>query len=907
VSADPLAGPVSEFCAKLDELRAESGADVRQLAKRLGLSRPQLYAILAGRVKRPPEWDRVVRPLVDACTGGDPSALTAWRQRHTILTVVWEELRRRDRQASPAALIGQGGQQAVAVSQELPATITSQQVLSASPALAVPEPALPVREVGPSIIPWELPPTAAHFTGRTQELAKLTALLDRTRQEALGTVMISAISGTAGVGKTALAVYWAHQVADRFPGGQLYVNLRGYDPAQPVSATDALARFLRALGVPGQDIPPEVDERAARYRSLLAGRRMLVVLDNASSAEQVRPLLPGDPGCAAVVTSRDTLAGLVAADGAWRLDLGLLSLDEAVALLRLLIGGRADDAPAAAELAGLCARLPLALRIAAELALVRRPAPLRELVAELAAGRLDGLDAGEDRADIRAVFSWSWRQLPGDVARTFTLAGLHPGEDVDVHAVAALAGTTLGQARRAMGRLHRASLVQVSGTGRYAMHDLLRAYAREQAAVPGTDGSCRETLTRLFDYYLDAATAAMDLAFPVRAHRPPRVAGGAAVMPDLAGLDEARTWLDQELANLVAVVVHSAGHGWPRHAVDLGGQLYQYLLTTGHLPEAETIYGHALQAARQCGDPVAEARMVNSLGAICTVTGRFRDAARHYQVALELCRRCEDRVGEAAALSNIGLTEYYLHNHRSAAEFFRGANAAYQDAGDQLGAATALFKLSGAEMELGSLDEASGHLQLALRVFRDQKDEQREAEALKVSGGLSLRRGQLAQAAAIFEQALAIYRRLNFPVGVASGLRYLGEVALRRGDYQEAISLLRQALTLYRQVGDQYGVIFTLRNLAEALHGTGQVAAARTELVTALQLAAETGNTYEQATAHRDLAESHHGDGQDGQARYHWRQALALYTQLGTTEADHVRSQLSTHEAKHGPAIPSAN
>ena len=223
------------------------------------------------------------------------------------------------------------------------------QVLSASPALAAPEPALPAKGAGPSVIPRDLPPAAPHFTGRTRELATLTGLLDRPGQVEPGTVVISAIGGTAGVGKTALAVHWAHQVADRFPDGQLYVNLRGYDPDQPVPAADALAGFLQALGVPGADIPVEEAERAARYRSLLSGRRMLVVLDNAGSVEQVRPLLPGSPACAVVVTSRDALAGLVARDGAERLDLDLLPLEEAVGLLGALIGARVEADPAAAE------------------------------------------------------------------------------------------------------------------------------------------------------------------------------------------------------------------------------------------------------------------------------------------------------------------------------------------------------------------------------------------------------------------------------------------------------------------------------------------------------------------------------------------------------------------------------
>ena len=315
-------------------------------------------------------------------------------------------------------------------------------------------------------------------------------------------VPIAVLAGTAGVGKTALAVRWARRAAAAFPDGQLYVNLRGYDPGAPVAPGDALAGFLRALGLAGDDIPAGEDERAAAYRSLLDGRRMLVVLDNAASVEQARPLLPGSPTCLVVVTSRDSLAGLVARHGARRLDLDMLPAADAIGLLRTLIGDRVDAEPdAAAELAGQCARLPLALRVAAELAAASPDSRLAELAGELAGEqrRLDLLDAGGDeRTAVRGVFSWSYRHLPAAAARAFRLIGLHPGPDFDAYAVAALTaptaltGATAGsssrpvtatQAKDALALLARAHLVHPAGGGRYGMHDLLRAYARELAAA----------------------------------------------------------------------------------------------------------------------------------------------------------------------------------------------------------------------------------------------------------------------------------------------------------------------------------------------------------------------------------------------------------------------------------------
>jgi tetratricopeptide (TPR) repeat protein len=854
VGAAPPVGPVSEFCAKLDELRVESGADVPLLARRLGLSRTQLYTILAGRIKRPPDWSRIVRPFVDVCSEGSPAALAAWRQRHAILTDVWEELRRRDRQAAPTVRIGQAGR------------------------------------VSPADIPRELPPAAAHFTGRARELATLTRLLDRSHQQSPGTVVISAIGGTAGVGKTELAVQWAHQVADRFPDGQLYVNLHGFDPAEPVPMADALAGLLRSLGVPGADIPDGTDDRTRLYRSKLAGQQILVLLDNASDGEQVRPLLPGDPGCLAVVTSRDQLAGLVAVDGAKRLDLDLLPPRDAVALLRSLIGSRVDDEPeAAAALAGLCARLPLALRIAAEQAAARGSVRLAELAAELAESQLDTLDAGEDRADVRAVFSWSYRHLPRETARTFTLLGLHPGEDMDIHSVAALTGMSPRRARHMLGLLHRASLLQTTSRGRYEMHDLLRVYAREQAAEHDPPGSCQQALTRLFDYYLAAAAAAMDRWFPAETHLRPRNASTATPIPAMPDQASARTWLDSERVNLVAVTTYCATHGWPEHVASLAATLRRYLLTSRHLPEAVKIYHHALQTARQSGDLTAEAAALTGLGSIDMRKGRFPDAACHYHAALEQYRSCGDRAGEARVLGNLGIIDYRLHDYRSALCHYQEAIAAHEDARDHLGMAGALCYLAGAEIELGSLEEASGHLLLALQVFRDEKHPTREAEALSTIGELYLRRGQLTQASDSYHQALTIYRHIDSPAGIAAGLGNLGEVSLRQGAHHQAITYLQQAITLFRQASDSYGEIFARRTLAQALNAAKQPAAARAELQSALQLAADIGNAYQQASTHRDLAESHRHDGQDNQARYHQTQAHTLYPQADPPRPDRAQ------------------
>jgi DNA-binding SARP family transcriptional activator len=740
----------------------------------------------------------------------------------------------------------------------------------------------------------QLPAAVSPFTGREAELAALNSLVVPEPGAQALALVISAIGGTAGVGKTALAVHWAYQIAERFPDGQLYVNLRGYDPDQPVLAADALAGFLRALGVAGQEIPDGSEERAALYRSKLAGRQFLVVLDNARDGEQVRPLLPGERGCIALVTSRDALAGLVAADGARRLDLDVLPLADAIELLRSLVGPRAkEDLPALAELAGLCARLPLALRIAAEMTAARPAATLRELVAELAVSRLDMLDAGEDRADIRAVFSWSHRQLPDDVADAFALIGLHPGADFDLYAAAALIDTEAARTRRVLDRLHRSGLLQAVGPGRYGLHDLLRAYAREQASTRDTGGQRRQALTRLFDYYLAAAAAAMNVVFPAEAHLRPRISPSVAVLPEMPGEAEALAWLDSELANLAAIVAQCAGQEWPSHATDIARTLFRYLIQGSHLPEARTIYGHALQAARRSGDVAAEADALNGLGSMAVMKGDSRDAAGYYRAALECYQRCGDRTGEARLLHNLGVTELQLHNHHSAADYYGRAIAVHEDARDSHGAARAKVYLAYVETEVGSYEQAAEHLRDALPVLRAAKDQLYEAAALERIGELNLRQGEYRQAADHFEQALDINRRVDNKNGVAAGLLSLGKVSLRRGRYLQASSYLRQALILCEEIGQVHGQIWTLRSLAEALDGAGDPAAARAELVTALRLAIETGNTYEQASTHRDLAESHYSSDDNEQARDHWQQALTLYTQLGVPEAEQVQSRLS--------------
>jgi tetratricopeptide (TPR) repeat protein len=428
---------------------------------------------------------------------------------------------------------------------------------------------------------------------------------------------------------------------------------------------------------------------------------MLIVVDNARSAGQVRPLLPGTSSCAVVATSRDALAGLVARDGAARLDLDLLPLPDAIGLLRALTGARADADPgAAALLAEQCSRLPLALRVAAELAGTRADVPLARLAEELAGQRqrLSLLDAGGDpHTAVRAVFSWSCRHLDTFAARAFRMAGLHPGPDFGPHAVAALTGATLEDSSGVLDRLARAHLIQQARPGRYSMHDLLRAYARELAAAHDDEDGQHAALTRLLDYYLHAAAAAMDTLYPAERHRRPRIPPAATPAPPVTGPAAARAWLDAERANLVAVTAHTAGHDWPAHATGLAATLFRYLAAGRHCQEAIIIYTHARAAARRTGDHAAEATALDHVAGVYWQQSRYPQADDHLQQALALFRQTGDRVGQAGTLSNLGVIRAAQGRYQEAGTLTAQALDIYRQAGDLPGQMRSLSNLGNTE------------------------------------------------------------------------------------------------------------------------------------------------------------------------------------------------------------------
>jgi tetratricopeptide (TPR) repeat protein len=690
-------------------------------------------------------------------------------------------------------------------------------------------------------------------------------------------------------------VHWAHHAARDFPDGQLYVNLRGYDPDQPMPASDALAGFLRSLGVPGENIPPDETERASRYRSILAEKRTLVVLDNAATVEQVRPLLPGHPACAVVVTSRDSLAGLIARDGAKRLDLDLLPLADAIALLRDLIDARVDAEPdAAATLAEQCARLPLALRIAAELAATRPTSRLADLVAELGdqQQRLHLLSADNDpRTAVRAVFSWSYDQLDTGTARAFRLVGLQPGADFDLYAVAALTGSTLKHGRKELGTLVRAHLVQATAPGRYGMHDLLRAYANDLAARDRPE--VNEAMTRLLDHYLHTASVAMDIVHPAERYLRPRISPPTTAMPPITGPAEARAWLDAERATLTAATLHAATQRWPRHAIGLAATLAHYLSISAHYSEAMTIHSHARTAAQRAGNHAAEATALRNLAAIHYQQSRYQVAADHLQQALALFELAGDRIGQARVLSNLGTTRHVQGRYQESIDLRRHALQIYREMGDKAGEMLVLNNLGAIDGRQGRYELAARHFQEALAIAVEIGSRDSECLGLIHLGTVSMNQGRYQQAISNLGQALALCRDAGYPQYEAEALARMGDVCLRQGGTREAADRLRQALAVCREIGNASGEADALNSLGEVFLATGHPQDARRQHGPALTLATQVGNKYQQARAHSGLG--HVSDSADDldQARLHLQEALTLFTELGVPEADEVRARLA--------------
>jgi DNA-binding SARP family transcriptional activator/Tfp pilus assembly protein PilF len=671
-----------------------------------------------------------------------------------------------------------------------------QQILTTDPALARPATAEP-RAVP---VPRQLPMPPPVFTGREHELAVLDKVLDGVGDPG-GPVVISAIGGAGGIGKTWLALHWAHGHLDQFQDGQLYLNLRGFDPSgEPVPPGSALRSFLYALGVDPAAIPADLDARAGLYRSLLAGRRMLIVLDNAYDTAQVTPLLPGDTTSVVLITSRSQLASLVITHGARPLTLDVLTDTEAYQLLVHLLGaGRVADEPdAVSALVARCAGLPLALGIVAARAAAQPRFPLRVLAEELTdtTARLDALDAGDLSVNLRRVFACSYQALPTETARACRLLGIAPGPDISLPAAAALIGQPAAYTRTLLRQAATAHLVQEHQPGRYRMHDLLRLYAAEQAEQVDSGATRQAALRRVVDFYLHTAHLGDGFLLTQRDEIQLDPPDPAVAVPPLADRAAALAWFDAEHPGLLAAQRVATGQKWYPQVWQLAWALTLFHWRQGHRQHDHTVWQAALAAAGHLGDPSAEAMAYRRFGVACQRLGYDAEARENLRQAL----------------------------------------TRYEQTGNALGQAHTHLALSLIWTHQGDHEQALIHASHTLRLARSLDDPAWQADALNAVGWCQAQLGRHEQAAGYCEQALALSRQHGYRECETATLDSLGYIAHSTGDHPTALGYYRQVLALRRDLGDAYDEADVLARLGDIHAELGQQLEARQAWTRALAL-----------------------------------------------------------------------
>ncbi|WP_433260038.1 BTAD domain-containing putative transcriptional regulator [Actinosynnema sp. CS-041913] len=714
----------------------------------------------------------------------------------------------------------------------------AQAILRADPKLD-----LVTRDAAPAR-PTQLPPGVATFTGRDAALRDLDAAADRDG------VPVIVVAGTAGVGKTALALHWAHRALHRFPDGQLYVNMHGYAPAAAVSAGEALIRFLRALGIPADRMPAHLDELTALFRSTIGGRRMLILLDNAASVEQVRPLFPGTRGSAVLITSRDDLRGLAVTNDAAVSCLDVLTTGESVMLLERVVGAARVEAerPAAVELITLCARLPLALRVASAGLSSGQEQSIADCVARLrAADRLDRLSvAGDSATAVRATFDLSYRTLDPAVRALFRLLGVVKTPDFPVHAAAALLGVGYGRARRLLAELVGTHLVEVDGNDRYHFHDLLRLYAAERAAAEDGADERAAARARLFDWYLDLAAAATARLTPhvLRLTRADRAAGAPVV--DFEEDTGALAWLEAERANLVAVVRDAAEHGPRRIAWQLADVLRGYFWLRRYAAEWLAVARIAAESAIADGSAHGRIAAEQSLGQAYRSIGDYPRSIVHYTAAIDLAEAAGWAEAEAAARGNV----------------------------------------SGVYWELGRLDEAMVELTRTIRLNRRTGWQAGLGTNLHNLGTLCRELGRPREAVEHLTRALATHEALGSTSGAAHAHTSMGEALFDLGRLADARRHLRHGLRLHQETGGRYGQVTALTCLT-ALHAeTGEPDRAAEYGTAAVELARETGDRRTEASALAVLASVGVPSGLSSAPRLPAERALRLAREINYPRAE---------------------
>ena len=725
-----------------------------------------------------------------------------------------------------------------------------------------------------------LPRDLAGFTGRTGELDQIRRAV-RGRQS----VVISAIEGMAGVGKTRLALQAGRLLHRERPFERvLSVNLRGFDPAQPPADPAAvLDGFLRLLGMPGQQVPHTLAARVAAYRGRLAGRRVLVVLDNAATTEQVRPLLPAAPGCLALVTSRRSLTDL---HPAVHLSVGVFTPDDAQAFLARAVPDvpLGTDPDAAARIARRCGHLPLALSLIAG-----HIGNTPDWTLTDHADRLDDrhrrrrLDTG-----VELALALSYQHLPAGQRRLLRLLTLHPGQDFDAYAAAALADTDPTTTQASLDDLHHDHLLEQTAPGRYAFHDLVRAYAGVRATDEDPPAARRTALTRLFDHYLATAWTAMDVYYPAeRPHRPAPPAV-ATPIPAFDSSADALTWLHDERPGLLAVAQHAAFHGSPVHAVGLSAVLYRYLDSNGTSTDRLALHTVARQAAVATGDRHGEALALLGVGTALMQACRFEAAVQRLTESGEMFRQQNDPIGEARALNTLGITHRLWGRLAAAPPYHHAALRLFRRAGEPSGEGHALASLGATARQLGRSAEAADYNEQALAVYRRAGDRCGEARALNNLGMAEVELGRLELALGHLEQACATFVAEGDQRGEASALDSLGGAHHRLGRHGRAAACFVRSVEAFRQIGGK-DFAWPLAGLGELALDEGRPVAALANFTEVLDVADETGSRLIQARAHSGVGRAHHALGNQLLAREHCTRALRIFHEIDVRDTPEIR------------------
>lgn len=749
----------------------------------------------------------------------------------------------------------------------------------------------------PPRVPRQLPGEARGFIGREEELQRLHTLA--AQDSDTGTVVV--IAGTAGAGKTALTLRLAHQLRDRYPDGQLFVNLHGYDAGPPLSPQRALDRFLRALGVAPQAVPAELEERAELYRSLLAGRRILVVLDNAATVGQIRALLPGEPGCLLLVTSRSRLSGLAARDGAQRLTLGLLTEPQAVALVEANTAAyrHGDDQIQVAELARLCAYLPLALRIAAERAAARPWMPLHALIEDLRdeSALWDALSTedGEEADAVRAVFAWSYRVLPPAAARVFRRLGLHPGPHFAVPAAAAVTDQQPDGVSGLLDLLVGAHMLEQTGRQRYQFHDLLRAYAADQARREESADERRAALARLAAWYLHSVVAAVSVA---DTFSPPELGPlpDSVIAPmEFADYAAALSWHRAEQANLLAVVRAVSDAGLDQLAWQLPAALHGLHVAHSPLDDWTQMATLGLAAARRLGDLRAQAVLHESLGIAHTAAGRLAQAADQHRAALALRSELADQPGVAASAHNLGLVQLKSRELDEALGSFEQTLDFAGQPGNEAWRAPALCCLAYVRVEAGELEPAAGLAEQSLSALEHQSaPAYLQVDPLLLLARIDREASRYDQAAGHLDRAAAIVRQLDHAALEHAVLLERAELARASGQHEQALELYWQYQSLQRSVGDPARQAVAYDGAGLSLRALGRLPEAIEFHLAAALLNRHPSSPWQLATTLSHLAEAYAESADNGRAEAARAEAYSLLEPFTDARSAAMREQVRT-------------